>query len=158
QARAALRNRDGAAGDVRRRPRARREEQGHARDPTDRPREGGRGRAARSVRPRLRRRQARAGLPAGKGRQAGLDHGDVRGAAAGARQLALGGRAVLPAHRPAARDARGVWVEQGWALLEPVLAAWSRTPAALPTYEAGSWGPPEADAFIARDGGAWRQP
>jgi glucose-6-phosphate 1-dehydrogenase len=49
-------------------------------------------------------------------------------------------------------------VEQAWALLEPVLEAWSRTPAALPTYEAGSWGPPEADGFITRDGGAWRRP
>jgi len=54
--------------------------------------------------------------------------------------------------------ARGDWVEQAWALLEPVLEAWSRTPAALPTYEAGSWGPPEADGFITRDGGAWRRP
>ncbi|PYM26487.1 MAG: glucose-6-phosphate dehydrogenase [Candidatus Rokuibacteriota bacterium] len=61
-------------------------------------------------------------------------------------------------HGDATLYARGDWVEQAWALLEPVLEAWSRTPAALPTYEAGSWGPPEADAFIARDGGAWRQP
>jgi glucose-6-phosphate 1-dehydrogenase len=49
-------------------------------------------------------------------------------------------------------------VEQAWTLLEPVLDAWGRIPAALATYEAGSWGPAEADAFVARDGGAWRQP
>src|SRR5438876_2025519 len=61
-------------------------------------------------------------------------------------------------HGDATLYARGDWVEQAWALLQPVLDAWSRPPAALPTYEAGSWGPPEADAFIARDGGAWRQP
>jgi glucose-6-phosphate 1-dehydrogenase len=51
--------------------------------------------------------------------------------------------------------ARGDWVEHAWALLDPVLTTWARTPAALPTYDAGSWGPPEADAFIARDGGRW---
>jgi glucose-6-phosphate 1-dehydrogenase len=54
--------------------------------------------------------------------------------------------------------ARGDWVEHAWTLLQPVLDAWSRTPAGLPTYEAGSWGPPEAAAFIARDGGHWREP
>jgi glucose-6-phosphate 1-dehydrogenase len=52
--------------------------------------------------------------------------------------------------------ARGDWVERAWELLQPVIETWSRTPAGLPRYEAGSWGPPEADAFIARDGGAWR--
>src|SRR5438034_123254 len=61
-------------------------------------------------------------------------------------------------HGDATLYARGDWVEQAWALLQPVLEAWSRTPAALATYEAGSWGPLEADAFIARDGGGWRRP
>ena len=61
-------------------------------------------------------------------------------------------------HGDATLYARGDWVEQAWTLLEPVLQAWGRMPAALPTYEAGSWGPPEADAFIARDGGSWRRP
>jgi glucose-6-phosphate 1-dehydrogenase len=61
-------------------------------------------------------------------------------------------------HGDATLYARGDWVEQAWALLKPVLEAWSRTPAALPAYEAGSWGPPEADAFISRDGGGWRRP
>jgi glucose-6-phosphate 1-dehydrogenase len=61
-------------------------------------------------------------------------------------------------HGDATLYARGDWVEQAWTLLEPVLQAWGRTPAALPAYEAGSWGPPEADAFIVRDGGAWRRP
>ena len=61
-------------------------------------------------------------------------------------------------HGDATLYARGDWVEQAWALLQPVLDAWSRPTAALSIYEAGSWGPPEADPFIARDGGAWRRP
>jgi glucose-6-phosphate 1-dehydrogenase len=54
---------------------------------------------------------------------------------------------------------RADWVEKAWALLGPVLDAWAQASAAPPhLYEAGSWGPAEADAFIARDGGGWRQP
>jgi glucose-6-phosphate 1-dehydrogenase len=64
---------------------------------------------------------------------------------------AIGGDATL--------YARGDWVEQAWAALTPVLQAWTadRT-SAMPTYPAGTWGPPEADAFIARAGAAWRVP
>jgi len=55
--------------------------------------------------------------------------------------------------------ARADWVEQAWALLEPVLDAWAGDGAPPPyLYEAGGWGPPEAEPFIARDGGAWRTP
>ena len=55
--------------------------------------------------------------------------------------------------------ARSDWVEQAWSLLGPVLDAWAHDGAAGPyLYEAGTWGPPEADSFIARDGGAWRTP
>jgi glucose-6-phosphate 1-dehydrogenase len=54
--------------------------------------------------------------------------------------------------------ARGDWIEQAWSLIQPVLDHWARTPGPLPTYDAGSWGPAEADAFIARDGGKWRRP
>jgi len=40
-----------------------------------------------------------------------------------------------------------------------VLDAWAQDAASqLSLYEAGSWGPTEADAFIARDGGTWRKP
>jgi glucose-6-phosphate 1-dehydrogenase len=53
---------------------------------------------------------------------------------------------------------RGDWIEQAWRLTQPVLDHWARTPGPLPQYEAGSWGPAEADAFIARDGGHWRRP
>jgi glucose-6-phosphate 1-dehydrogenase len=53
---------------------------------------------------------------------------------------------------------RGDWIEQAWRLTQPVLDHWARTPGPLPQYDAGSWGPAEADAFIARDGGRWRRP
>jgi glucose-6-phosphate 1-dehydrogenase len=54
--------------------------------------------------------------------------------------------------------ARGDWVEQAWTILEPVLRAWEHDPApAFPNYESGSWGPAQADAFIAQDHGAWRK-
>jgi glucose-6-phosphate 1-dehydrogenase len=55
-------------------------------------------------------------------------------------------------HGDATLYARGDWVEQAWALLAPVLEAWEREPGPLPTYEAGTWGPPQANAFITRDG------
>ena len=54
--------------------------------------------------------------------------------------------------------ARGDWVERAWEILEPVLQAWAVEPAGLTQYEAGTWGPAEADHFIARDGGRWRRP
>ena len=54
--------------------------------------------------------------------------------------------------------ARGDWVEHAWAALEPVLRRWSSDPPPkFPNYEAGSWGPPEADAFLERDGRKWRR-
>jgi glucose-6-phosphate 1-dehydrogenase len=62
------------------------------------------------------------------------------------------------AHGDGTLYARGDWVEQAWALLDPVLDAWSRRPASLPTYDAGTWGPAEAEPFIGRDGGHWRRP
>jgi glucose-6-phosphate 1-dehydrogenase len=42
--------------------------------------------------------------------------------------------------------------------MQPVIDAWSAAPASLAIYEAGSWGPAEAEPFITRDGGAWRSP
>jgi len=61
-------------------------------------------------------------------------------------------------HGDATLYSRGDWIEQAWTLTQPVLDHWAQTPGPLPTYDAGSWGPPEADAFIARDGGRWRRP
>jgi len=55
--------------------------------------------------------------------------------------------------------ARADWVEQAWSLLGPVLDSWAHDGVPAPyLYEAGSWGPPEADSFIARDSGSWRTP
>ncbi|OGL17205.1 MAG: glucose-6-phosphate dehydrogenase [Candidatus Rokubacteria bacterium RIFCSPLOWO2_12_FULL_71_22] len=54
--------------------------------------------------------------------------------------------------------ARADWVEKAWQLLQPVLDTWMQTPGPpVYTYEAGSWGPPEADRFVARGGGGWRK-
>jgi len=62
-------------------------------------------------------------------------------------------------HGDATLYLRGDWVAQAWWLLTPVLEAWAKDPTVpLYAYEAGSWGPAEADAFIARDGGSWRTP
>jgi glucose-6-phosphate 1-dehydrogenase len=48
-------------------------------------------------------------------------------------------------------------VELAWELVTPVLELWERDgPKGLAFYEAGSWGPAEADEFIARDGRRWQ--
>ena len=60
-------------------------------------------------------------------------------------------------HGDATLYARGDWVEQAWAILEPVLRAWRDPTTPLHPYEAGSWGPAQANALIAPDG-AWRNP
>jgi len=53
--------------------------------------------------------------------------------------------------------ARHDFVEASWALITPVHERWSRAaPAQIPTYEAGEWGPAEADALMKRDGRRWR--
>jgi glucose-6-phosphate 1-dehydrogenase len=52
---------------------------------------------------------------------------------------------------------RADMVEAGWRVIQPVLDAWSSTPAnRFPNYAAGSWGPEESDELLARDGRAWR--
>jgi glucose-6-phosphate 1-dehydrogenase len=48
-------------------------------------------------------------------------------------------------------------IEAGWRIVQPVLDAWAAEPnAPLPIYPAGSSGPTEADALLARDGRHWR--
>ena len=55
--------------------------------------------------------------------------------------------------------AHSEWIEYAWGLITPIIEAWDSSPASnFPNYEAGSWGPPEADALIARDGRSWRRP
>jgi glucose-6-phosphate 1-dehydrogenase len=52
--------------------------------------------------------------------------------------------------------ARHDFVETSWALIEPVLDAWRAQSGDIPSYEAGEWGPPEADDLIAQDRRRWR--
>ncbi|MBM4407091.1 MAG: glucose-6-phosphate dehydrogenase [Chloroflexi bacterium] len=49
-------------------------------------------------------------------------------------------------------------VEEAWRIVTPIIDAWLDVPAPrFPDYEAGSWGPREADELIARDGRHWRR-
>ncbi|MFZ5852648.1 MAG: glucose-6-phosphate dehydrogenase [Actinomycetota bacterium] len=48
-------------------------------------------------------------------------------------------------------------VELAWTILDPVEEFWSGQGRPEP-YPAGTWGPPSADAMLARDGRAWRRP
>ncbi len=51
---------------------------------------------------------------------------------------------------------RADMVEAGWNLIQPVLDVWKALPPrSFPNYPAGSWGPPEADELMARDGRHW---
>ena len=55
--------------------------------------------------------------------------------------------------------ARADWVDMAWELLGPVLSAWaSGDPSKFPNYEAGTWGPAEADTLTERSGLRWRRP
>lgn len=49
-------------------------------------------------------------------------------------------------------------VEQAWRIVQPLLDAWAedRTPPA--GYDAGTWGPPEADRLLEKSGHRWRRP
>lgn len=50
-------------------------------------------------------------------------------------------------------------VEASWRWITRIHQAWKRQNVTLiPTYEAGGWGPLEADQLLARDGRTWRQP
>jgi len=47
-------------------------------------------------------------------------------------------------------------VEAGWAVVAPIQEAWANSPPLdFPNYEAGTWGPKEADELLARDGHSW---
>src|SRR5579862_9289295 len=48
-------------------------------------------------------------------------------------------------------------VERSWQIMDAIIAGWNAAPPPFP-YESGTWGPPEADEFIARDGREWRRP
>jgi glucose-6-phosphate 1-dehydrogenase len=49
-------------------------------------------------------------------------------------------------------------VEEAWELVTSILEGWEEEARLqLPQYEAGTWGPVEADQLIARDGRTWRR-
>jgi glucose-6-phosphate 1-dehydrogenase len=49
-------------------------------------------------------------------------------------------------------------VEEAWSIVDPIIDTWAESqPPDFPNYEAGTWGPPEADELIARDGRHWRR-
>jgi glucose-6-phosphate 1-dehydrogenase len=48
-------------------------------------------------------------------------------------------------------------VERSWQIVDAIIEGWKTAP--LPVaYESGTWGPPEADKFIEKDGREWRRP
>ncbi|KQZ04868.1 glucose-6-phosphate dehydrogenase [Microbacterium sp. Root53] len=49
-------------------------------------------------------------------------------------------------------------VELSWRILDPVEEYWASQGGPLEQYDSGSWGPPSADALLARDGRVWRRP
>ncbi|CAN5247988.1 glucose-6-phosphate dehydrogenase [soil metagenome] len=52
---------------------------------------------------------------------------------------------------------RADMVEASWQIVTPILDVWQAIPARdFPNYEAGTWGPKEADALIQEWGGKWR--
>ena len=54
--------------------------------------------------------------------------------------------------------ARRDMTERGWEIVMPILEAWHESKEEIPKYEAGTWGPQEADELIERDGRKWRRP
>ena len=52
---------------------------------------------------------------------------------------------------------RADFVAAGWSVVQPMLDVWqSLPPRNFPNYAAGTWGPPDADALLERDGRHWR--
>lgn len=53
---------------------------------------------------------------------------------------------------------RADMVEAGWAAVNPIIDIWQALPPrSFPNYEAGTWGPKEADDMLAKDGRQWRE-
>ncbi len=48
-------------------------------------------------------------------------------------------------------------VDEQWALVDSIVAAWKRDHPSFPNYEAGSWGPRAASDLVHRDGRSWRR-
>ena len=47
-------------------------------------------------------------------------------------------------------------VEASWRVIQPILNDWATRKFSFPNYEPGTWGPPEADAMLARLDRTWR--
>jgi glucose-6-phosphate 1-dehydrogenase len=47
-------------------------------------------------------------------------------------------------------------VEQCWRIVDPIIERWANDTSPIPTYEAASWGPADADRLIGRGGRQWR--
>ena len=48
-------------------------------------------------------------------------------------------------------------VDEQWALVDAIVAAWRRDRPSFPNYPAGTWGPSGADELVHRDGRSWRR-
>ncbi len=48
-------------------------------------------------------------------------------------------------------------VDEQWALVDSIVAAWKRDRPSFPNYEAGTWGPRASDDLLHRDGRSWRR-
>ncbi|MDQ3067106.1 MAG: glucose-6-phosphate dehydrogenase [Actinomycetota bacterium] len=48
-------------------------------------------------------------------------------------------------------------VEEQWALVDSIVAAWKRDRPSFPNYAAGTWGPRTGDDLLHRDGRSWRR-
>jgi glucose-6-phosphate 1-dehydrogenase len=52
-------------------------------------------------------------------------------------------------------------LEEAWRICTAILDGWRAhppDPRTVANYDAGTWGPAEADEFIRRDGRAWHRP
>jgi glucose-6-phosphate 1-dehydrogenase len=48
-------------------------------------------------------------------------------------------------------------VDEQWALVDAIVASWRRDRPLFPNYPAGTWGPPQSDELLHRDGRSWRR-
>jgi glucose-6-phosphate 1-dehydrogenase len=48
-------------------------------------------------------------------------------------------------------------VDEQWALVDSIVAAWQRDRPSFPNYAAGTWGPRAAEELLHRDGRSWRR-
>ncbi len=48
-------------------------------------------------------------------------------------------------------------IEEQWALVDAIVAAWQRDRPSFPNYPAGTWGPAASDELLHRDGRSWRR-